>query len=101
MNFAAMRGVLEGERGNAALRFALKKMSSVLQIESLWRFNSKYCPQWMSRHVVYDTPEHLVPASLAMLRAESLSELPGIGRLIEVLDRRGRSQREAPSQLVA
>ncbi len=94
LNFAALRSVLDGERGDGVgqrvERWALKKMSSFLQIETLWRFNAKYEPDWLPRYVVYDTPEHLVPVVLAILRAESLAEVPVIGRMIAASDRRAR-----------
>jgi hypothetical protein len=94
LNFAALRSVLEGERGDGVTqrveRWALKKMSSFLQIETLWRFNAKYEPDWLPRYVVYDTAEHLVPVVLAILRAESLAEVPVIGRMIAASDRRAR-----------
>ena len=97
LNFAALRSILEGERGDGATqrveRWALKKMSSFLQIETLWRFNAKYEPQWLPRYVVYDTAEHLVPVVLAILRAESLSEVPVIGRMIAASDRRAHGAR--------
>ncbi len=63
-------------------------MSSFLQIETLWRFNAKYGPEWLPRYVVYDAAEHLVPVVLAILRAESLSEVPVIGRMIAASERR-------------
>jgi len=95
LNFAALRSVLEGERGDGATqrieRWALKKMSSFLQIETLWRFNAKYHPDWLPRYVVYDSAEHLVPVVVAILRAESLSEVPVIGRMIAASDRRSHS----------
>jgi len=102
LNFAALRSVLEGERGDGVTqrveRWALKKMSSFLQIETLWRFNAKYGPDWLARYVVYDTAEHLVPVVLAILRAESLSEVPVIGRMIAASDRRQRSGVEGADQ---
>lgn len=86
LNFAAMRSILEGERGDGLTqrveRWALQKMSRFLQIETLWRFNAKYRPNWLPRYVVYDGAEHLVPAVLAILRAESLAEVPVIGRVL-------------------
>ena len=95
LNFAALRSVLEGERGDGAAqrveRWALKRMSSFLQIETLWRFNAKYGPEWLPRYVVYDTAEHLVPVVLAILRAESLSEVPVIGRMIAASERRAHA----------
>jgi lysyl-tRNA synthetase class 2 len=53
-----------------------------MQIESLWRFNAKYDPDWRPRYAVYDTPEDLLPAALALARAESFWELPVLGRLL-------------------
>ncbi|MGH9029794.1 MAG: phosphatidylglycerol lysyltransferase domain-containing protein, partial [Acidimicrobiales bacterium] len=99
LNFAALRSVLEGERGDGVTqrveRWALKRMSSFLQIETLWRFNAKYEPTWLPRYVVYDTAEHLVPVVLAILRAESLSEVPVIGRMIAASDRRSKGAADA------
>jgi lysylphosphatidylglycerol synthetase-like protein (DUF2156 family) len=96
MNFAALRSVLEGERGDGITqrveRWALKKMSGVLQIETLWHFNAKYEPSWLPRYVVYDTAEHLVAVVLAILRAESLSEVPVIGRVLAASGRRTREK---------
>ena len=66
-------------------------MSSFLQIETLWRFNAKYGPDWLPRYVVYDAAEHLVPVVLAILRAESLSEVPVIGRMIAASERRAHA----------
>lgn len=94
LNFAALRSILEGEGGDGVTqrveRWAIRKMSTFLQIETLWRFNAKYKPAWLPRYVVYDTAEHLVPVVLAILRAESLSEVPVIGRMIAASDRRAR-----------
>ena len=48
LNFAAFRSVLEGERGEGTFtrveRWALKRLSGILPIESLWSFNAKYRP---------------------------------------------------------
>ncbi|HXQ61760.1 MAG TPA: phosphatidylglycerol lysyltransferase domain-containing protein [Acidimicrobiales bacterium] len=99
LNFAALRSIMDGERGDGVAqrveRWALKKMSTFLQIETLWRFNAKYEPQWLPHYVVYDTAEHLVPVVLAILRAESLSEVPVIGRMIAASDRRAHASAEA------
>ena len=77
---------MSGDKGDGAVqraeRWMLKKASSFAQIESLWRFNAKYDPEWLPRYVVFDTPEHLVPVVMAILRAESLWEIPVIGRLL-------------------
>ncbi len=65
-----------------AERWFLKRLSSFAQIESLWRFNAKYEPEWLARYVVFDTAEHLVPVVMAIIRAESLWEIPVLGRLL-------------------
>jgi hypothetical protein len=44
---------------------------------------------------VYDAAEHLVPVVLAILRAESLSEVPVIGRMIAASDRRAHAAADA------
>lgn len=102
MNFAAMRSIFEGERGDGVTqrveRWALQKMSSFLQIETLWRFNAKYRPDWLPRYIVYDTAEHLVPAVLAIMRAESLGEVPVIGRVLVRSQRRAAAKSEGASE---
>jgi lysylphosphatidylglycerol synthetase-like protein (DUF2156 family) len=86
LNFAALRSTLSGDKGDGTVqraeRWFLKKMSNFAQIESLWRFNAKYEPEWLPRYVVFDAPEHLVPVVMAILRAESLWEIPVLGRLL-------------------
>ena len=86
LNFATMRGVLAGERGAGAMgdaqRWALQRLSGSMQIESLWRYNAKFLPTWHPRYAVYDAPEQLVPAAMAVARAESFSELPLLGRFL-------------------
>ncbi len=86
LNFAAMRSTLAGEKGDGTMqraeRWFLKRLSNFGQIESLWKFNAKYEPEWLPRYVVFDTAEHLVPVVMAILRAESLWEIPVLGRLL-------------------
>jgi len=84
LNFAAFRGVLDGERGEGTWtrveRWALHRLSGVLPIASLWTFNAKYLPRWLPRHIVYPSVETFVPVVSAILRAESLTEIPVLGR---------------------
>jgi len=86
LNFATMRAVLTGERGGGlgqrVERWILEQMSESMQIESLRHFNEKYDPHWRPRYAAYDTPEHLLAAATAVARAESVTELPLIGRLL-------------------
>jgi len=86
LNFATMRAVLAGETGDAwsqrVERWMLKRMSDSMQIESLWKYNAKFTPTWRPRYAVYDSPENMLPAALAVARAESFFELPVIGRFL-------------------
>jgi lysylphosphatidylglycerol synthetase-like protein (DUF2156 family) len=84
LNFAAFRSILDGERGEGMAtrteRWALKRLSGIVPIESLWRFNAKYEPAWLPRYLVFPAAESFVPVVMAVLRAESITELPVIGR---------------------
>lgn len=84
LNFATMRAVLAGERAEGSVgdlqRWVLQRLSGAMQIESLWRYSAKFWPEWRPRYAVYETLEQLVPAALAVARAESFSELPVVGR---------------------
>jgi lysylphosphatidylglycerol synthetase-like protein (DUF2156 family) len=86
LNFAALRSVLEGDSGDGVTqrveRWALRRLSGVLQIETLWRFNAKYEPRWLPRYIVFDSAEQFVPVVVQIMRAESLTEVPVIGRLL-------------------
>jgi lysylphosphatidylglycerol synthetase-like protein (DUF2156 family) len=86
LNFATMRAVLAGEMGGGVTtrveRYVLLRMSDTMQIQSLWHFNNKYDPDWRPRYAVYDFPEHIPAAALAVARAESFSELPLVGRML-------------------
>jgi len=87
LNFATMRAVLAGEMDNNVTarieRWALRRMSGSMQIESLWRFNAKFDPDWQARYIAYDSPEHVVQVAIAVARAESFWELPIIGRFLQ------------------
>ena len=86
LNFATMRAILAGESGEGITqrveRWLFKRMSDSMQIESLWRFNAKYDPDWRPLYAVYDARENVLPAALAVARAESFWELPVIGRFL-------------------
>jgi len=86
LNFATMRAVLAGEAGEGLSKrvgaWALRRLGGSMQIESLWRFNAKYDPDWQPRYAIYDAPENLVGVGLAIARAESFWELPVIGRFL-------------------
>ena len=86
LNFAAMRAVLAGEAGDGLTQrvqaWLVRRMTGSMQVESLWRFNAKFDPDWQPRYAVYDSAEHALPAALAVARAESFWELPLIGRFL-------------------
>jgi lysylphosphatidylglycerol synthetase-like protein (DUF2156 family) len=48
---------------------------------SLYSFNAKFDPEWFPRYVAVDGPEYLLPAAIAWLRAEGISELSPLNRL--------------------
>ena len=87
LNFATMRAVVAGENGSGPWRSAEKSLfhrfSDSMQIESLWNFNKKYDPEWRPRYSVADDRTHLPRAGLAIARAESVSELPLVGRFMK------------------
>jgi lysylphosphatidylglycerol synthetase-like protein (DUF2156 family) len=90
LNFATMRAILAGEAGGGVgvrvERWLLRRMSDSMQIESLWRYNAKFDPEWKPRYAVYDGPGSMVPAAVAVARAESFWELPLIGRFLVPAD---------------
>jgi lysylphosphatidylglycerol synthetase-like protein (DUF2156 family)/UDP-2,3-diacylglucosamine pyrophosphatase LpxH len=87
LNFATMRAIVSGEAGSgpwgSLARRTLQYFSDTMQIESLWRFNKKYLPSWRPRYVVSDAMRHAPRTSLAIARAESVSELPLLGRFLK------------------
>ncbi|MGI8493350.1 MAG: bifunctional lysylphosphatidylglycerol flippase/synthetase MprF [Acidimicrobiales bacterium] len=86
LNFATMRAVLAGEAGDGLSHriqaWLLRRMGDSMQIESLWKFNAKFDPDWQPRYAIYDAPEHALATALAVARAESFWELPLVGRFL-------------------
>ncbi len=86
LNFAMMRAVLDGTVGNSVPRrverWFIRWISDSAQVESLWRFNAKYHPEWLPRYIVFDAVERFLPTALALLRAEAIWELPVVGRFL-------------------
>jgi lysylphosphatidylglycerol synthetase-like protein (DUF2156 family)/UDP-2,3-diacylglucosamine pyrophosphatase LpxH len=87
LNFATMRAVVADDNPSGPWRSmeksVLHRFSDSMQIESLWNFNKKYEPDWRPRYSVADDRAHLPRAGLAIARAESVSELPLVGRLMK------------------
>jgi lysylphosphatidylglycerol synthetase-like protein (DUF2156 family) len=86
LNFATMRAVLAGEAGEGMTKriqaWLLRRMGGSMQIESLWKFNAKFDPDWQPRYATYDAPENALAVAIAIARAESFWELPVIGRFL-------------------
>jgi lysyl-tRNA synthetase class 2 len=85
LNFAAFRSALErGERIGAgpvirAWRRILLFMSRWFQIESLFKFNAKFCPDWVPRFMVFPGTRDTPRIGLAALEAEAFLVWPNLG----------------------
>jgi len=80
LNFAVMRSVLAHETGEGIghriERWMLGWLSDSMQIESLWKYNAKFDPDWHPRYAVYDSAENFLTSAIAVAKAESFWELP-------------------------
>jgi lysyl-tRNA synthetase class 2 len=82
LNFAVFRSVFaRGERLGAGpvlrlWRSVLLQASRFWQIESLYRANAKFQPQWLPRFACFRAPSDLPRISLAALRAEAFVVAP-------------------------
>jgi lysyl-tRNA synthetase class 2 len=82
LNFAVFRAALErGERIGAgpvlrAWRSVLLFMSKWFQIESLYKFNAKFCPVWQPRFFVFPSTKDTPRIALAALEAEAFLVWP-------------------------
>jgi lysyl-tRNA synthetase class 2 len=87
LNFAVLRSVFaraEELGAGPALRLwhrLLKAASRLWQIESLYRANAKYQPEWLPRYLCFPTARDLPRIAVAALTAEAF--LPTIGRTQE------------------
>ena len=85
LNFALLREVVASESPSGMARLskaAVKALTGKAQVESLWKFNSKYDPAWVPRYVVLDSLGQAVTQGFVMADAEGVSELPIIGRFL-------------------
>jgi lysyl-tRNA synthetase class 2 len=84
LNFAMFRAALErGERIGAgpvlrAWRGILLFMSRWFQIESLYKFNAKFCPEWVPRFFVFTGTRDIPRIGLAALEAEAFLVWPTV-----------------------
>jgi lysyl-tRNA synthetase class 2 len=109
LNFAAFRAALErGERIGAgpitrAWRRFLLFLSRWFQIESLYKFNAKFCPQWVPRFMVFAGPRDAIRVGLAALEAEAFLVWPTVEvrRLRRKLRGALQARRPAPARAAA
>jgi len=83
LNFAMLREVVASESTSGRARLskaAVRALTGKTQVESLWRFNSKYDPDWVPRYVVLDSLDQVVLQGFAMADAEGVGEIPLVGR---------------------
>jgi lysyl-tRNA synthetase, class II len=106
LNFAVFRAALErGERIGAgpvlrAWRSVLIFLSKWFQIESLYKFNAKFCPVWQPRFFVFPSTRDAPRIAVAALEAEAFLvwprlELRRVARKLG-LYKLGRRLRRAP-----
>jgi lysyl-tRNA synthetase class 2 len=85
LNFAFFRAALaRGERIGAgpvvrAWRSILLFLSRWFQIESLYKFNAKFCPEWVPRFFVYTGTRDMPRIGVAALEAEAFLVWPTVG----------------------
>ncbi len=113
LNFAVFRAALErGEKIGAgpvlrAWRSLLIFASRWFQIESLYKFNAKFCPHWQPRFFVFPGPVNTPRIAVAALEAEAFLVWPrvelrrmarelGLGKLRQRLRRRPGRRPPAP-----
>ena len=82
LNFAVMRSLLAADVvlpwWQRPVVPVLRLLSRWFQIESLYRFNAKFDPDWEPRVLVYRDPDDLPTVAIAALQAEAF--LPRFGR---------------------
>jgi lysylphosphatidylglycerol synthetase-like protein (DUF2156 family)/UDP-2,3-diacylglucosamine pyrophosphatase LpxH len=96
LNFATMREIVAGEARSGPWmsmeRSVLHHFSDTMQIESLWRFNKKYDPAWVPRYAITGPYLRLAGTGLAIARAEAVTEIPVVGRLLQSREPAGTSE---------
>jgi len=103
LNFAAFRSVFaRGERLGAGpvlrmWRGILLYVSRWVQIESLYRANSKFRPEWVPRFLVYPNAGDLPRVGTAALRAEALLVAPHWYRRLTGRDGRNNAVDQIPA----
>ena len=107
LNFAVFRSVFaRGERLGAGpvlrlWRAVLLMASRFWQIESLYRANAKYQPEWVPRFLCFARPGDLSAVGVAALRAEAFLTAPSWVRRLIQPGTIGRRERASGSELAA
>lgn len=76
LNFAAFRSLFERANKISAgpitrgTRNIIHFFSNWFQVESLYRFNAKFQPEWQPRYVIYPRATELVKVGIAAIKAE-------------------------------
>lgn len=76
LNFAAFRSLFERANKISAgpitrgTRNIISFFSNWFQVESLYRFNAKFQPEWQPRYVIYPRASELVKVGVAAIKAE-------------------------------
>ena len=84
LNFAVFRAALErgGKIGAGpvlrAWRGVLVFLSRWFQIESLYKFNAKFCPVWVPRFFVFPGTRDALRVGIAALEAEAFIVRPSL-----------------------
>lgn len=82
LNFATFRSIFEkGERLGAGPITRLSHkilvfLSRFFQMESLYRFNAKFCPIWNPRYILFPSIRNLMKVALAILMIELFIPVP-------------------------
>jgi lysyl-tRNA synthetase class 2 len=84
LNFAFLRGIIRPQGPQRPMerlqRWLASRLGPWFQIESLYRFNSKFAPIWRPRYAAYEGPMSMPAVVLAALRAEKLLDLGTVRR---------------------
>jgi lysyl-tRNA synthetase class 2 len=88
LNFSVFRSALErgGRLGAGPVlrvwRGLLLWASRWFQIESLYRFNAKFRPEWEPRYICYPAARDVPRIAIAALEAEAFIVMPSMPRLL-------------------
>jgi lysyl-tRNA synthetase class 2 len=84
LNFAFLRGIIRPAGRQRPMerlqRWLANRLGPWFQIESLYRFNSKFAPIWRPRYAAYESPMSVPTVLLAALRAEKLLDFGSMRR---------------------